>query len=256
MYKMKLYNKAHIMNALTITLVLTFFFASSASGQVQVILSTTDSIALNTELPELNVLLDSAMIHSPLLKVSDKQISQVIEQIKIEKRSWSDYFSLDANAKYGLYNQLTLSDVTTNPNNTLSIPSKNQQFNYFFGLTFKMPLSDLANKGNKLKILNENISEKQQQREQFQQQLQQLIIEEYYNLEFLTKSVKINQDILQSLSISLMKSDKDIQSGFITMESYNTMLVQKGKAEENYFKVKSEYYAQYKKLVLITGCKF
>lgn len=241
---------------LNTALILTFFIASSVSSLAQDNLDTSDSTVLANELPELNALLDSALLHSPLLKVSDKQISQVIEQIKIEKRSWSDYFSLDANAKYGLYNQLTLSDVTTNPNNTLTVPSKNQQFNYFFGLTFKMPLSDLANKGNKLKILNENIGEKQQQREQFQQQLQQLIIEEYYNLVFLTKSLKINQDVLQSLSISLMKADKDIQSGVITMENYNSMLVQKGKAEENYFKVKSEYYALYKKLMLITGCKF
>lgn len=241
---------------LNTAIIVSFLIASSVLAYAQGNPNLADSMVLNTELPELSQLLDSALVHSPLLRVSDKQISQVLEQIKIEKRSWSDYFSLDANAKYGLYNQVTLTDITTSTNNTVSIPSKNQQFNYFFGLTFKMPLSDLANKGNKLKILNENISEKQEQREQLLQQLQQLIIEEYYNLVFLTKSVKINQDILQSLSTSLMKSDKDIQSGFITMESYNTILVQKGKAEENYFKVKSEYYAQYKKLVLITGYKF
>lgn len=218
--------------------------------------ATPDSVLIDRELPELHVLLDSALINSPLLKVSDKQISQVLEQIKIEKKSWSEYFSLDANAKYGLYNQLTLSDVTSGEQTETGIQSKDQQFNYYVGVTFKMPLSDIAKKGNKLKILNDNISEKQQEREELKQQLQQLIIKEYFNLVFLSKSIKINQEILQSLTASLMKSERDIQSGTISIESYNTMLIQKSKAEENYFKVKSEYYAQYKNLELITGCKF
>jgi outer membrane protein TolC len=218
--------------------------------------ATPDSVLIESELPELHVLLDSALINSPLLKVSDKQISQVLEQIKIEKKSWSEYFSLDANAKYGLYNQLTISDITSGEQAETGVQSKDQQLNYYVGITFKMPLSDIAKKGNKLKILNDNISEKKQEREELKQQLQQLIIKEYYNLVFLSKSLKINQEILQSLTASLMKSERDFQSGTISIENYNAMLIQKSKAEENYFKVKSEYYAQYKNLELITGCKF
>lgn len=228
-------------------------FASSALCLAQNNKIAEDSILLNNGLPELNVFLESAVKNSPLLKVSDNQISQVLEQIKIEKKSWSDYLSLDANAKYGLYNQLTVNDVTSNTVTEVGLQSKKEQFNYFFGVTFKLPFSDIVNKKNKLKMLSENIDEKQQQREEFKNQLKLLIVEQYYNLIYLNKSMKINQDMLQSLSINLMKSERDIQSGIITLEDYNAMVFQKGKAEDSFFKAKSEYFAQYKKLMIICG---
>lgn len=230
-----------------------FFSASSTFCLAQDNKSAEDSILLKNELPELNVFLESAIKSSPLLKVSDNQISQVLEQIKIEKKSWSDYLSLDANAKYGLYNQLTVNDVASNTVTDVGLQSKKEQFNYFFGVTFKMPFSDIINKKNKLKMLNENIDEKQQQREEFKNQLRQLVVEQYYNLAYLNKSIKINQDMLQSLSINLMKSERDIQSGIITLEDYNAMVFQKGKAEDSFYKAKSEYFSQYKKLMIICG---
>lgn len=216
----------------------------------------TDSIAPDKELPELSIFLESAMNNSPLLKMSDKQISQVLEQIKIEKKSWSDNISLDANAKYGLYNTLTVNDLSTNTINDTGIQSKGEQLNYYFGITFKMPISNIITKKNKLKILTENIGEKQLQKEELKSQLQQLIVTEYYNLAFLSKSLKINQDILQALTISLMKAERDIQSGLVSLENYNGMVASKGKAEESFYKVKSEYFTQYKKLMIICGLKF
>ena len=239
-----------------IILIIALFSAPLTSCLAQDNKVAEDSILLNSDLPELSVFLESALKNSPLLKVSDKQISQVFEQIKIEKNSWSDYLSLDANAKYGLYNQITLSDITAATANDAGTQSKNQQLNYFFGVTFKMPLSDIANKKNKLKILNENIDEKQQQKEELKNQLKQLVVEQYYNLIYLNKSMKINQDMLQSFSINLMKSERDIQTGIITLENYNGVVFQKGKAEDSFYKAKSEYFSQYKKLMIICGLKY
>lgn len=239
-----------------IIFIVALFYAPSVLCQAQDTKIVADSIVPNGELPELRVFLDSAIISSPLLKVSDKQISQVFEQIKIEKKSWSDYLSLDANAKYGLYNQISLSDITAATASDAGIQSKNQQLNYFFGVTFKLPFSDIATKKNKLKILNDNIDEKQQQKEELKNQLKQLIVEQYYNLIYLNKSMKINQNMLQSMSINLMKAERDIQTGIITLENYNAMVYQQGKAEDSFYKAKSEYYAQYKKLMIICGLKY
>ena len=79
------------------------------------------------------------------------------------------------------------------------------------------------------------------------------VIEEYYKLYYLHKSLKINQGMLQAFNVTLLKSERDLKSGVLSMEDYNSVLVQKGKIEDTYFKTQSEYYAQYKKLQILTG---
>lgn len=217
----------------------------------------SDSLISDLKIPELDKLIDSALIHSPLLQMSDMQIAQLVEKIKIENKSWSNYFTLDANAKYGLYNDLTITDNnTTTTQNSVSIPSSSKKFNYFVGVSFSFPFTDIFTKKNRIKIINENIDEIKYRREGTISEIRQLVVSEYFTLIYLSKSLKVNQTVLQTLSTSLMKSERDIQSGLITMDNFNTILIQQAKAEETFYKTKSELFTQYKKLEFITGIKF
>lgn len=215
-----------------------------------------DSVDMSKDLPDLSVFLNSAMENSPLLKMSDKQISQVLEQIKIQKKSWADYFIIDANSKYGLYNQVTITDQTgTTTEDPYGIKSNKEQFNYYFGLTLRLPISKITSRQNELKVLTENLEEKKLQREDLKNQIQQLIVDQYYNLNYLYKSMKINQDMLQAFTVSLLKKERDLSAGTTDLEDYNAVLVQKGKVEDSFVKSQNEFYAQYKKLILISGLK-
>ena len=57
---------------------------------------------ITNQLPTLKQLQDSAVKHSPLLKIFDSDL--VIQQLKIksEKREWMRSLGLEAGAKYGL----------------------------------------------------------------------------------------------------------------------------------------------------------
>lgn len=241
------------MNKTVIRYTFLFLFLSSFTYAV----AQTDSIAPNSEFPSLDVFIESALTNSPLLKISDKQLSQIFEQIKKEKKSWTDFFYVEANTRYGLYNQISISGATDNQDqaNDAILNSNKQQFNYYFGLSLKIPISKIMNGKNEMKILNENFEEKKLQKQEVIDQLKRLVTEEYFNLSYLNKSMKINQDMLQAFTISLMKSEKDLQSGLISLEQYNTMIVQKGKVEDSFYKIQNDYFAQYKKLEILTGYK-
>jgi len=236
-----------------LTVVIFSFTTLSVKSQINTDVPTPDSLLIREELPPLNIFIESALQKSPLLQVSDRQIAQLFEKIKMEKKSWTDFIFFDANAKYGLYNQLTVTDIGTDGSDNVGVSSNKEQLNYFVGISLRMPISKIANKHNELKILNESLEEKKNQKEEIRNQLTQLVIEEYYKLFYLHKSLKINQGMLQAFSVTQLKSERDLKSGIMSMEDYNSVLVQKGKTEDTYFKTQSEYYAQYKKLQILTG---
>jgi outer membrane protein TolC len=208
---------------------------------------------VDKEMPNLNVYIESALKNSPLLQLSDKQIIQIFEQIKKEKKSWTDFIFVDANAKYGLYNQVLINDAEATGGEVSGIKSNKEQFNYFLGISVRIPISKITSKGNDLKILNESLEAKKLEREQVESEIKRLVTEEYFNLNYLYKSMKINQDMLQAFAVNLLKSEKDLQSGLISLEEYNSMVVQKGKVEDSFYKIQNEFFSQYKKLEILTG---
>jgi len=212
-----------------------------------------DTIREDHNVPKLNIFIESALKNSPILKASDAQIEQLFEKIKKEKKSWADYLFIDANARYGLFNQLSISQATTSSTVDLGVKSAKEQFNYFAGLTFRIPISSFISKKNDIKILNQDLEQGKFKREQLKQEVTLLVIDEYYKLINLNQSLQLNQNIVQSAKLILIKSQKDIASGQISLTEYNAALTSKEKAEESLSKVENEYFAQYFKIQILTG---
>jgi len=218
--------------------------SSNSNGAVN------DTISVDPKIPELKIFIESALKNSPLLKASDMQIERVFEQIKKEKKSWTDFIFIDANARYGLLDQVTISDQT---GASLGIKSAKEQFNYFAGLTFRIPISSFVSKKNDLKMLNNDLEGSKLKKEQLKSELTQLVIDEYFKLINMNQSLQINQNILQSLKLNMVKAQKDINTGVIGLSDYNSVLTTKEKAEESYYKAQNEYFAQFYKIQVLTG---
>ena len=69
----------------------------------------------------------------------------------------------------------------------------------------------------------------------------------------MNQSIQINQNILQSLRLNMVKAQKDINTGIIGLSDYNSVLTTKEKAEESYYKSQNDYYAQFYKIQVLTG---
>jgi len=205
------------------------------------------------DLPELNVFIESALKNSPLLLVSDKEKDKILEQIKIQKKSWSEFIQIDGNTRYGLYNQLTVNDQVTADLPAVGIQSDKQQLNYYAGLTLKLPLSYFANKKNELKILNFSIQETELKKEQLKKDITQIVIEEYYKFKYFREMLDAYQITLQTMKISYLKSVKDVENGTVNFSEFATITYSYSKAEEGYTKLKNDYYTQIYKLQVLTG---
>lgn len=206
-----------------------------------------------SDLPELNVFIESALKNSPLLKVSDKEIEKILEEIKMQKKSWMDFIQIDANSRYGLFNQLTINDQITSNVPSVAIQSDKQQLNYYAGITLKIPISNFANKKNELKILNSNIQESELKKEQLKKEITLLVIDDYYKLKGFSELFETLENTLQTMKISYKKSLKEVENGVLSFTEFAAVSASYSKAEESFSKLRNDYYAQYYKLQVLTG---
>lgn len=202
-------------------------------------------------IPNLETCIQSALTNSPLLKANDQQIEKLLEEIKIKKKSWLDYVQIDANSRYGLFNQLTLSESTGGTD--IAVQQAKEQFNYFAGLTIKLPLSYFVSNKNEQKILKHSIKESELKKEELKNEISKLVVVEYFKLKNYYDMLDAQQNNLQTTQIDYLKAKKDVQNGMLGMTEFASVSTSYTKAVEAFTKTKNDYYTQFYILKILTG---
>jgi len=218
----------------------------------------TDSLAnklLHSEIPSLQILIDSALVNSPLIHASEAEIAQVIQQLKTQRKSWAQYIFFEASARYGLFNQISISELTVD-DVTTGVKSENEQLNYYGGVGIRVPLSGLISRRSETKTIQFTLVESEYRTEQLKRELTLLIIQEYYALKTYQESMQTTQEVMQTIEISYMKSLNDMETGKISLDDFALLASTRGKAKENYMKAKNDFFMQYHMLQILTGIKF
>lgn len=202
-------------------------------------------------IPSLEVCIQSALTNSPLLKANEQQIEKLLEEIKIKKKSWLDYVQIDANSRYGLFNQLTLSESTVGAD--IAVQQAKEQFNYFAGLSIKLPLSYFVSNKNEQKILKHSIKESELKKEELKNEISKLVVVEYFKLKNFSDLINAQQNNLQTTQIDYLKAKKDVQNGMLGMTEFASISTSYTKAVEAFTKTKNDYYTQFYILKILTG---
>ena len=226
---------------------------NAKSQAFQSIELNNDTITVDQRIPGVDVFIQSALKNSPLMKISDVEMQQILEKLKIEKKKWSDYLYADGIIRYGLNDQLIVNGQTGVSTTNYTLNSANKQLTYYGGLSIKLPLSEFLSKKSQLKILNYTLNESKCRKEQTEQELTNIVIEEYYKLIKFNQIFQVNLDVLQTLRISYMKAQKDVANGLMEINDFASIVISKGKAEEGYYNAQNDYYTQYRKIQVLTG---
>jgi outer membrane protein TolC len=238
---------------LIIIILISYISLTYSQNNTQLSVQTINEDSLKTILPNLKVFIDSALNNSPLIKVNDIEIDNLLQEIKINKKSWLQFFTFDANTKYGLYNQLSISDQITSESPEIAVQSNKEQFNYFAGITIKIPLTTFTNKKNELKIINNNIEEFRLKKEQLKKEITTFVIDEYFKLVNFKETLTLSQNVLQIMKFNYLKSEREVQNGVLSIADFSVISANYYKAEEAYSKSKNEFKAQLYKLNILTG---
>lgn len=198
-----------------------FFVASFAAiGQEKSIpvkpLKKVDSTETQFKfLPPLDVIIDSALKNSPMLKLQDGQIE--IRQIELarKRKQWLEYLNVEA---YGQYtNNTGITSSTFNSGVYTDLNSNSFQWRYGGGVTFKYPIFNLFSRGKDIKMAKKEISVASLQREVLIRDLRKTIIE-LYNQALLQHSLlEVKIGALETSSVAVRLGELDFRNSKINV---------------------------------------
>lgn len=253
---MKMYSINLLIRKLLVLAGSFLFIISGYSQGARNSVSSGDSIIISPDsIPELSFFINQALNNSPLLNSTQEDLKKIREEIKMEKTSWLSYFFIDANARYGLFNQLTINEqVSGDPDNVATLSNK-QQLNYYGGLTIKIPLNTFSTRGSRLRILKSEYTQAELKKEALRQEISSIIIEEYFKMKYSQETFLSYQEMVQTENITYLQAKRDLENGVINMNEYSLIVTSKVRAEEMYLKMKNDFYSQFYKILIISGIK-
>lgn len=194
-------------------------------------------------LPPLQALIDSALIHSPVIKLADNDITLNKYGLKQANRTWMDWIYLQGDLRYGSEYLLTNTDVI------IDVPKENNnQIRYSGGLTMRLPISEIFDRKVPSQMAKINIEKAENQKEILENDITQMVITAYYDLLSQHKSFTLQTELLASATMAFEQAKIDYGSNKIELTDYL-------KISESFFTARNAHELQknnYNKALLLT----
>ncbi|MFZ4398967.1 MAG: TolC family protein [Bacteroidales bacterium] len=199
-------------------------------------------------LPPLQILFDSAVERSSLIKFWEAGIDAQQYKIKTAKINWMRSVNIEGDYRYGSINNVFVGPTTTQV--TTSDATR-----WGTGVSLKLPIYEFFNKKNAVGVA---VKEKQQvefQKEAAITELKKAIISQYYELLFREQSLKIRNSNMQSTALQLQMTELDFKNGKIAISELVRLSQQHAANQFEFEKEKREFLAALLILEEIIGFK-
>jgi len=211
-----------------------------------------DDITLR--IPPLDDLIDSAIVHSPYLKYLDADIYINKYLVKSARREWMSNLYLDGNIATDYYDGLT--NNTTNLGDVNSVLTTQDNTRYLIGVSIRMPLDDMWDRTNRVKIRRKYVERTISEREFRIQELRKSVIEQYNKLIINQKILKIANENQIFMSMQNAMAEKEFLNGQLTLYELARLNEMNRKAVTDFEYARIDFYNAYMILQEIVGIKF
>jgi len=202
-------------------------------------------------IPPLEDLIDSAIIHNPEVKMWDAEIMEWGYKVKSASRTWMRDFWLDTYLSSTYLNYHLVS--YPGPYYSSSINQGIQGLGY---LEIKLPMQDLWDRKNQIKINTKEIEKAMAQKDYVILLLRQEIITNYNQLVVNQKILKNANESVIAGAMNKEMSDKEFLNGQTTLYDLAYIMEMYRVAVYNYETSRNAFYNSYMMLQELCGFKF
>jgi len=209
---------------------------------------------ITQRIPPLDDLIDSAIVHAPMLKYYNADIAEWRYKVKTASRTWMRNFYIDASVQNDFWNASTSN--TSNLGDNSTIYSNQNNYRGLYGLHVSLPMEDLWDRRNQVKTATKEIEKSMAQKENQILELRQNIITQYNQL-------IVNQRILKNANESVIAGamnkemgDKEFINGQTTLYELAYIMEMYRIAVYNYETSRNAFYNSYLILQELCGFKF
>lgn len=211
-----------------------------------------DDITLR--IPPLEDLIDSAIVHSPLLLSQDADIAIWKYKIKSARRDWMQNLFLDAHAQNDIWDAFTNNKTSYGDDNTILSYQNNNRL--LAAVSFRLPMDDLWDRRNRIKTATKEVERSMALKSNLILELRKSIILLYNTLIVNQRKLKIANENVISNSLQKDLAEKEFLNGQSSLYELARINEMYRKAVYDYEDARIEFYNAYMLLQEITGIKF
>lgn len=209
---------------------------------------------IESMLPPLETIIDSALSKNPYVKFRDLQIIVNTHKLKSDRTDWTRDLGFQTDVRYGTFDNFA-SNVVQGQNPALS-STRNSQTNYGVGGYIRIPFYDFINRKNQIKLDKAEIEQAQSFSQVQRNELRQLVIRQYNELIIKQRLLKIKTKYAETSKIHMEMVEKEFINGTITLTEYSSLSEIASRAEAELESAKMDFRTSYMILEEIVGMKF
>lgn len=206
--------------------------------------------SLRLLIPSLNQLIDSALANNGMVSYRNLEIDAKKSNLKLKKRYWTRNFGIQADSRYGTFNNFS---TTSNSNSTVNLASNTQQFNYNVGFYLKIPLIDILNRKSQIKQAKSELAQAKSLVKYQENELKEVVIRYYEDLKLKQNLVELRASNLGNAKVNMEMVSKEFKNGLIDITEYVRISDMTSRIAVEFEKSKSDFMMSKKLLENIIG---
>ena len=168
-------------------------------------------------IPELEVLIDSALTNNGMLGYRKDEIEVKKANLKSKRRNWTRNFGIQADTRYGNFNNFS---NNVSGSNTVTLSSATTQTNYGVGLYLKIPVFDIFNRKSEIKQAKTEISQAENLVKFQEDEIKEIVIRYYEDLLLKESLLEIQATNLSDAKVNMEMAKKEFTNGQIEIYEY------------------------------------
>ena len=205
------------------------------------------------QFPPLEVVIDSILKRSAMMNFRKQRIGVKEADVKSFQRKWTENFGFVADTRYGTFDNFSTNITEINSTST---SSSSQQLNYTVGLFLKIPLFDVINRKNKIKLARLQVDEAKSMADFEKEQLRKTAIRLYQDLILKQKLLQIRSRRLGDGRVNMQMVEKEFRNGVVPIYEYVRVTGMTTDIETDYETALSEFIIAKQLLEDMAGFKF
>ena len=167
-----------------------------------------------SKIPPLQILIDSALVHSPIIKSQDAEVLIKEFNLSTTRQQWLNYVQVIGDAKYGSFDNLIVNQYQTAAQST-SYNSSSAGSRMTIGLSLRFSVFDFIKARNNKKIAIKEVEQSVLRKEELNSFLRQTVIKQYHEVLMNHSLLKIKTDFLEQTKLAKEFAEKDYTSNIV-----------------------------------------
>ena len=172
------------------------------------------------KLPPLQLLIDSALMYSPLMRMADQEILLSQYALLDVRRDWMKKVNLTTDARYGsMFDYSRMSSLSGG--SFIPFSANLYSLTVGAGMGVYMPISDVFDRKRLISSAKTKIEQAEIKKEDIERAVKQVIVSAYYEVLSLQKTLETHSKIQSSSDMLYEQTKSDFEENIINLAEYN-----------------------------------